>query len=123
MIIQHPTSLLPIIQSIWRLTSVYAIFLLMLTLYSVYRLALYVTDRRKHFYPLLATSLVIAVTLSFFEIILYAFGFMPDQLLLGPASTPWNFLIALCLLALVIVAIIPKKLPLTRSQKRKRMVS
>ena len=123
MMIQHPTSLLPTLQSIWRLSSVYAIFLLVLTLHSVYRLALYVADRRKHFYPSLATSLVIAMTLSFFEIILYAFDFMPDQLLIGQASTPWNFLIALCFLALVMVVIIQRTLPLTRSQKRKRMVS
>src|SRR5690606_20603074 len=95
MTIQNLNWLLPVLEAGWELSPIYAIFLLTLTLSSISRLSAYAVDRRKHFYPFLAASLVSAMTLSFWEVLLYAFGRMPGQLRIGYPSTPWNLLIVL----------------------------
>ncbi len=120
MFTQNPLWLLPVIESGWEISPLFAVLLLWLTFSSIMRLAAYAVDRRKHFYPFLATSLVAALTFSFWEVLLFALGRMPARLQVGLSTSPVNASIFLCFLVLVIVTILQEMLPLTRSQRRKR---
>lgn len=122
MFTKNPNWLLPVIESGWEISPIFAIFLLWLTFSSIIRLAAYATDRRKHFYPFLAASLVAAMTFSFWEVFLFAIDRMPARLQVGLSTTPVNTSIFLCFLVLVFVTIIQGILPLTKAQKRKRSI-
>jgi Na+/H+-translocating membrane pyrophosphatase len=123
MFTQNPNWLLPVIESGWEISPIFAIFVLWLTVSSIIRLAAYAIDRRKHFYPFLAASLVAAMTFSFWEVFLFAIGRMPAQLQVGLSTTPVNTSIFLCFLVLVFVTILQGILPLTKAQKRKRSIT
>ena len=123
MFTQNPNWFLPVIESGWEISPIFAIFVLWLTLSSIIRLAAYAIDRRKHFYPFLAASLVAAMTFSFWEVFLFAIGRMPAQLRIGLSTTPVNTSIFLCFLVLVFVTILQGILPLTKAQKRKRSIT
>lgn len=118
--IQNPNWLLPLLQSGWEISPLFAVVLLRITYECIVRLAAYHQDRRKHFYPLLALSLVAAMLFSFWEVLLYALQRMPDRLYIGLVTSSVNASIFLCFLILVIVTIIQRSLPLTPSQKRRR---
>jgi hypothetical protein len=122
MFAQNPNWLLQVIESGWEISPIFAIFLLWLSLSSIMRLVAYAIDRRKHFYPFLAASLVAAMTFSFWEVFLFAIGRMPARLHFGLSTTPINASIFLCFLLLVFVTILQGMLPLTKSQKRKRSI-
>lgn len=123
MFTSNPYWLLLLIESGWELSPLYAILLICLTISSVVRLAAYALDRRKHFYPFLAASLVAALVFSSWEVVLYAFGHMPAHLHVGLSTTPVNTSIFLSFLVLIIVTIVKRSLPLTKSQKRKLGIS
>lgn len=118
----NPYWLLPLIESGWEISPLFAILLLWLTFSSIVRLAAYIVDRRRHFYPSLAVSLVAALTFSFWEVLLFALGRMPSRLHVGLSSAPVNASIFLCFLVLVIVTITQQLLPLTKSQRRVRRI-
>jgi hypothetical protein len=122
MFTQNPNWLLPVIESGWEISPIFAIFLLWLTLSSIMRLAAYSIDRRKHFYPFLAASLVAAMTFSFWEVFLFAIGRMPARLQVGLSTISVNTSIFLCFILLVFVTILQGILPLTKAQKRKRII-
>lgn len=122
MFTSNPYWLLPVIESGWEISPLFAILLLWLTFSSVVRLAAYVVDRRKHFYPYLAASLVAALTFSFWEVLLFALDRMPTRLQVGLSTTPVNASIFLCFLVLVMVTITQQLLPLTKSQRRTRRI-
>jgi uncharacterized membrane protein (DUF485 family) len=86
------------------------------------RLVVYAIDRRKHFYPFLAASLVAAMTFSFWEVYLFAIGRMPAQLQVGLSTTSVNTSIFLCFLVLVFVTILQGILPPTKAQKSKQSI-
>lgn len=115
----NPNWLLLLIESGWEISPLFAILLICLTFSSVLRLVAYAIDRRKHFYPFLAISLVAALIFSSWEVILYAFGRMPARLHVGLSTTPVNTSIFLSFFILIIVTIIQRSLPLTSFQKRK----
>ncbi|MEN4012213.1 MAG: hypothetical protein AB1649_12425 [Chloroflexota bacterium] len=119
----NPYWLLPLIESGWEISPLFAILLLWLTFATIKRLAAYIVDRRKHFYPFLSASLVAALIFSSWEVVLYAFGRMPARLHVGLSTTPVNTSIFLSFLVLIIVTIVQRSLPLTKSQKRKLGIS
>ncbi len=116
----NPYWLLPLVESGWEISPLFAILLLWLTFSSITRLAAHIVDRRRHFYPFLAASLVAALTFSFWEVLLFALGRMPARLHVGLSTAPVNASIFLCFLVLVIVTITQQLLPLTKTQKRGR---
>lgn len=121
--IQNPNWLLPLLLSGWEISPLFALVLIRITYECVVRLVAYIQDRRMHFYPLLALSLVIAMLFSSWEVFLYAVQRMPNRLQIGLVTSPVNACIFLCFLILVIVTIIQRSLPLTPSQKRRRRVA
>jgi hypothetical protein len=118
----NPYWLLPLIESGWEISPLFAILLLWLTFSSITRLAAYIVDCRRHFYPFLAASLVAALTFSFWEVLLFALGRMPARLYSGLSTAPVNASIFLCFLVLVIVTITQQLLPLTKCQRRARRI-
>jgi hypothetical protein len=122
MFTQNPNWLLPVIELGWEFSPIFVIFLLWLTLSSIMRLAAYAIDCRKHIYPFLAASLVAAMTISFWEVFLFAIGRMKAQLKVVSSTTPVNTSISFCFLVLVFVTILQGILLLTKAQKRKRSI-
>lgn len=122
MVTQNLYWLLPLFVSGWEISPIFAIFLLWLTVSTITRLAAYALDRRKHFYPFLAASLVAAMTFSFWEVFLFAIGRMPARLMVGLSTMPVNASIFICFLILVFVTILQRLLPLTKAQKKKRRI-